>query len=146
MRKVQRYNEQIGAPCSSACSLWMTRFHLDTQKRQRKSFFLLLFVLICSVLEFHGPNNGTTLHYTFSLWVQLTNTNVKITPLQKGLKYSHTQSLYSLSLSLSLSNTHTHTHLLLTLSVSDYLPHTTCSHSFTTEYILKKTKQVNYNF
>lgn len=67
---------------------------MDTQKRREARIcFLLLFYLICSVLEFHGPNNGTTLRYSFSLWVQPTNTNVKIIPLQNRLKYTHTQSL-----------------------------------------------------
>lgn len=55
--------------------------------------FLLLFYLICSVLEFHGLNNGTPLRYSFSLWIQPTNTNVKIIPLQNGLKYTYTTSV-----------------------------------------------------
>ncbi len=100
-----------------------------THKRDNFSF-LLLFYLICSVLEFHGPNNGTTLRYSFSLWVQPTNTNV--IPLQIGLKYTHTQSL-SLSQAPSTkthcSHTHTQIHteiltlsahtLLLAISLSD---------------------------
>lgn len=114
-----------------------------THKRDNFSF-LLLFYLICSVLEFHGPNNGTTLRYSFSLWVQPTNTNV--IPLQIGLKYTHTQSL-SLSQAPSTkthcSHTHTHrytqkySHFLLTHFFSQSL---SLTHTFTKEYILRRKK------
>lgn len=86
-----------------------------------------------------------TLRYSFSLWVQPTNTNVKIIPLQIGLKYIHTQSL---SLSQAPGTkiqcfTHTHmcTHTHFTAHIHSYnlsLKHT---QPFTIEYILRKTKQ-----
>lgn len=106
----------------------------EDRKDTRGVCFLLLFYLICSVLEFHGPNNGTTLRYCSSLWVQPTNTDIKIIPLQIGLKYKHTQTR-SLSQASStkphFSHTHRNTHTHCTQS------HT---HPFTIEYILRKKK------
>lgn len=106
----------------------------DRRKTQLESVFCYCFI-ICSVLEFLGPDNGTTPHYSFCLWVQPTNTNVKIIPLQTGLKYIHTQS-QSLS-QAPRTKTRVHT---LTSSLSHMH-----KNSLTIEYILRrkqnKTKQ-----
>lgn len=103
----------------------------DRRKTQLESVFCYCFI-ICSVLEFLGPDNGTTPRYSFCLWVQPTNTNVKIIPLQTGLKYIHTQS-QSLS-QAPRTKTRART---LTSSLSH-----THENSLTIEYILRrKTKQ-----
>lgn len=109
----------------------------DRRKTQLESVFCYCFI-ICSVLEFLGPDNGTTPRYSFCLWVQPTNTNVKIIPLQTGLKYIHTQS-QSLS-QAPRTKTRAHTHTL-----APSLLHTH-KNSLTIEYILRrktknKTKQ-----
>lgn len=81
----------------------------DWRKPQPESVFCYCFI-ICSVLEFLGPDNGTTPRYSFCLWVQPTNTNVKIIPLQTGLKYIHTQYQSLSQAPRTKTRVHTHTH------------------------------------
>lgn len=83
----------------------------DRRKTQLESVFSYCFI-ICSVLEFLGPDNGTTPRYSFCLWVQPTNTNAKIIPLQTGLKYTHTQSQSLSQAPRTKTRAHTHTHVL----------------------------------
>lgn len=113
------------------------RTHAHAEKTEgrhswsRFSATVLLFVQYWSFLD---QTMARQPRYTFRLWVQPANTNVKIIPLRTGLKYTHTHT-QSRSLSQApgtKTRAHTHTRVLAVAHAQKNSP--------TTEYILRRKK------